>query len=157
MIRSLGLMLLLAGCTKSVEITAGAAEDPALMTALFLDARAIEPQLADDFACAGVESAGIEEDPPSTVLNSLRNRLKTRVFAQSACRRDEKTSLVAVEGESGRGTWLTVGDISCTDQRLCSATVSYYVANQGAGGREVVAERTAAGWRVTPSGRMWVS
>ena len=157
MIRSVGVLLALAGCTKSVATAAGGADDPALLTALFLDARSIEARLAHDFACAGIENAGTEEDPPAMVLNALRQRLKTPVFAQSACRRDERTSLVVAEGASGNGTWLTIGDVACASRRRCSATVSYYVGNQGAGGREVVAERHTAGWRVTRSGRTWIS
>ena len=156
MIKELVAAAMLGGCAASIVTPAASASDPALLTALFLDARSIEPQLATDFACAGIENAGIEEDPPATVLAALRDRLKVPVLPQSACRRDETTSLVVGEGATGSGTWLTIGDIGCAAGR-CSATVSYYVANQGAGGRDVTAERTPSGWRISPTGRMWIS
>ena len=126
------------------------------MVGLFAHARSIEPELANDFACAGIEDAGIEEDPSPALIAKLRAQLGTPVYPASQCRRAED-STVAVSGAKGEGTWLTIGDISCSDWHRCTASVSYYVANQGAGGREVDAERTGSGWRVKPTGRMWIS
>jgi hypothetical protein len=128
-----------------------------LSAALFLDARSIEPGLAKDFTCAGIEGAGTEEDPPTAVLALIRERLGVPVLPQSACRRDERTSLVVGDRVTGSGTWLTIGDVGCVSPDRCRATVSYYVANQGAGGREVTAERTASGWRVHATGNSWIS
>ena len=157
MIRALGLLTILAGCAPTDVSNVAPAEDPVLLTELFLDARSIEPQLAKDFACVGIENAGWEEDPPRSVIDGLRARLGVPVVPQSQCRRDEETSLVVSEGATGSGIWLTVGRIDCASARRCSATVSYYVANQGAGGRDLMLERTRGGWRLTPTGRSWIS
>jgi hypothetical protein len=154
--RALLAALMLSGCVRATP-AAAPLEDPSLLTALFLDARSMEPQLANDFACAGIENAGTEEDPPTSVLALLRQRLGSPVIPQSACRRDERTSLVVAEGQKGSGTWLTIGGVGCDRVDRCTATVSYYVANQGAGGRDVIAERTGSGWRIIPTGRMWIS
>ena len=60
-------------------------------------------------------------------------------------------------GARGEGTWLSISALACPDPARCTATVGYYVANMGSGGRDVIAERTSAGWRIIPTGRMWIS
>ena len=153
------LLLLLSGCAAASSPPLRVAEaDTELMLALFLDARSIEAQLADDFACAGIEDAGTERDPPAEVTAALGRRLGVPVFPMSQCSLSEESSQVlGPRGTAGEGTWLTIGDIACSNPDRCTATVSYHVANLAAGGRDVVAERTAAGWRITPTGSMWIS
>lgn len=127
------------------------------MIALFLDARSIEPQLANDFACLGIEDAGWEGDPPKAVQQAVRDRLRVPVFPRSRCRRDEQTGRVIADGAAGEGTWLTIGSIDCANSNRCTATVSYYVANMGAGGRGVTATRKGNGWQVQTNGSSWIS
>jgi hypothetical protein len=151
-------LLLVAACARSIgPVGADPATDVALLAALFADARSIESQLADDFACAGIETAGTEEDAPPAVIAELERRLRTPVFPATQCTRDEQTGRVLAPGASGEGTWLTIGDIACSSAVRCTAKVSYYVANMAAGGRDVIAERTAGGWKITPTGVMWIS
>lgn len=150
-------LLLVAGCATVAPVPTDPSTDLDLLTALFADARSIEAQLADDFACAGIIKGGTEEDASPELLERLKDRLGTPVYPASQCRRADDSGIVSAPGATGEGTWLNVRDLACSSPTRCTAKVSYYVANMAAGGREVSAEFRNGAWVITPSGAMWIS
>ncbi|HET9810711.1 MAG TPA: hypothetical protein VFP53_03320 [Sphingomicrobium sp.] len=131
--------------------------DPHLLALLFADARSMEAGQADDFACVSLKEGRVDHDPPASTVTELSAQWRIPVVPGSRCRLGGSGDFVVAPGTTGTGKWLRVTNFQCSDARHCTADVSYYVANLGAGGRSVTIERTAAGWRVTPSGMMWIS
>ncbi|HKX92681.1 MAG TPA: hypothetical protein VJM15_09695 [Sphingomicrobium sp.] len=150
------LPVMLAGCAPLADPRSPPTSDEHLIALLFEDARSIENQLARDFACVSLRYGVADRDPPPGVIDALRSRWKVPVVAGSRCSIGE-ASTVAAPGVTGTGKWLRITNFQCPDADHCTADVSYYVANLGAGGRSVAIERTRSGWRITPTGAMWIS
>jgi hypothetical protein len=150
-------LLVLTACAPVSTSTVAPQGDPHLLALLFDDARSIEAQLARDFACVSLRNGGAESDPSQAVIDQLSGRWNIPVFAGSRCRVVDDTGVVAAPGAAGSGKWLRVSNFECRDADHCTADVSYYVANLGAGGRTVAVERSVSGWRLTPTGPMWIS
>ena len=147
----------LSACVPVSDRTVSPIGDLQLLALLFDHARAIEGQLACDFACVSLRQGGLESDPPEPLIDDLAKRWSVPVIAGSRCSLTGDGDTVAAPGVTGSGKWLRVANLECADARRCTADVSYYVANLGAGGRSVVIERAGSGWRITPSGAMWIS
>jgi hypothetical protein len=154
-----GFLLLLAvgACAPVARQAVSPEKDPNLLALLFDDARAIERQLAGDFACVSLRQGNSDSDPPRAVIDELASRWKVPVIPGSRCSVSGGGDTVSAPGVTGSGKWLRVANLQCTAADRCTADVSYYVANLAAGGRGVVIERTSSGWRITPSGSMWIS
>lgn len=158
MMRSMLVMAVaLAACAPVTEPIMPPEHDIGLLAMLFEDARSIEKQLAPDFACVSLRPDNLDFDPPAAVVDSLAHSWKIPVVPGSQCRILGEGEGVAAPGMSGTGKWLRVTKLECQDPNHCTADVSYYVANLGAGGRSVVLERSSDGWRLTPTGAMWIS
>ena len=151
------LSLLVGACAPVQPAPVSPSGDSALLAALFEDARLIEKGLGPDFACVSVHSGQNQGDPDSAVVALLAGRWKIPVIPGSRCEIKEDSSLVVTPGIGGTGKWLRVINLQCAGPNHCNADVGYYVANMGSGGRGVTAARTSSGWKITPTGRVWIS
>ena len=153
-----GAALLLAACAATPPVSpVSPAEDLRLLTQLFEQARAMEQHLAPDFACVSMRDGSTDRDPSQALVQELVARWAIPVFPGSHCSLAGGGDTVSAPGAGGEGKWLRVSNFACADDNHCSADVSYYVANLGAGGQSVTMERTSGGWRITPSGMTWIS
>jgi hypothetical protein len=144
-------------CAPVGQTSGPPSRDEVLLTMLFEDARSIEQQLAPDFSCVSLRAGNVDTDPPLTVIDALAKRWRSPVLPGSKCKIVEDGAAVSAPGVSGSGKWLRIAKLQCPSADHCTADVSYYVANLGAGGRGVAIDRTSAGWKITPSGAMWIS
>lgn len=151
------LAIVCAGCVPVTGARVPPGSDGRLLVLLFEDARSIERQLATDFACVSLRQGSADQDPPAAVVDELANRWKVPVIPGSRCSVSGDGDAVAAPGATGTGKWLRVANLQCRDANHCTADASYYVANMGSGGRSLAIERIASGWRLTPSGAMWIS
>ncbi|HUP67053.1 MAG TPA: hypothetical protein VM145_02440 [Sphingomicrobium sp.] len=147
----------LAACAPVQAPAVSPQADVQMLALLFDDARSIEAQIAGDFACVSLRQGAGDLDPPQAVIDDLAKRWKVPVVAGSRCSVTGGGDTVAAPGVSGTGKWLRIAKFECRDSNHCTADVSYYVANLGAGGRRLAIERTSRGWRLTPSGVVWIS
>ena len=151
------LLFVLSACATVADHRDSRVDDPRLLALLFEDARSIEGHLARDFACVSLRQGTVDRDPPASLIAYLAARWDVPVVAGSQCTLAGEGESVVAPGTKGTGKWLRVANLACRDARHCTADVSYYVANLAAGGRSVIIEGTTAGWRVTPTGSMWIS
>ena len=151
------LSFALAACAPIPARMGPPEQDPRLLALLFDDARSMEQQLASDFACVSIRQGAVDHDPAQSLVDELARRWSTSVIPGSRCSLGGQGGLVMAPGQDGTGKWLRIADLQCTDADHCVADVSYYVANLGAGGHRVAAQRSSSGWQITPSQLRWIS
>ena len=147
------LALMLSGCVGDTSVEA---LERRALPLFYEEARTIEKGGPEAFFCLALNRDGRKGDPPANIVALLDEEWEETVLPTSACRIDDD-SLVRSDAVEGSGEILTVGDFDCQEGRGCFASVSFYVANMGAGGTDVTMQRTFTGWRIERSNIQWIS
>jgi hypothetical protein len=142
--------LALLACTAAQDRLADPGSDIALLEAVYrhqMANNASSQSRGSPLYCLARDGRERRDPPPALLARFVSGAPKVLPF--SACRIDQRSSLVTDPVTHATGLILSISDIRCRSAYYCKVAGGYYEANQSASGNTYTVEKKAGRWLVT--------